>query len=72
MNVRRYTKRIVHSHDHLSCIRRFLLTYCGEYREGNHFCLRARDAEGLVYELSQAALKRNLGGLNKEILRYGS
>lgn len=73
MNVQEYTpKELFTLMTTYLVLEELLLTYCGEYREGNHFCLRARDAEGLVYELSQAALKRNLGGLNKEILRYGS
>ena len=49
-----------------------LLTYCGPYRQGNHFCLRACDAEGLVYELTQSAINRKFGNLNKEAIRYSS
>ena len=49
-----------------------LLTYCGEKRWGNHFCLPAQHAEGQVYELVQSAVHRKLGNLNKELIRYSS
>ena len=30
-----------------------LLNYCGDVRKGNRFCLRARDAEGLLWSLNK-------------------
>lgn len=49
-----------------------LLTFCGEFRQGNHFCLSSQHAEGQVYELIQSAINRKFGNLNKEIIRYSS
>lgn len=49
-----------------------LLTYCGPYRQGNHFCLSSQHAEGQVYELVQSAINRKMGNLNKEQIRYSS
>jgi Putative amidoligase enzyme len=49
-----------------------LLTYCGASREGNHFCLRARDAEFIVHELCLAAFKKNFANLNTDNIRYCS
>lgn len=49
-----------------------LLTYCGPYRQGNHFCLSSQHAEGQVYELVQSAINRKFGNLNKEAIRYSS
>lgn len=49
-----------------------LVTYCGDMRQGNHFCLRTIDAEGLVYELTQSAINRKFGNLNMENIRYSS
>lgn len=49
-----------------------LLTYCGTNREGNHFCLRAKDAEWIVHETVKAAQEKNFKRLNTENLRYAS
>lgn len=49
-----------------------LLKFCGEHREGNHFCLRAKDAEFIIHELSRSARTRKLSNLNTNNLRYCS
>lgn len=50
-----------------------LIKYCGEYREGNLFCLRCQDAEFLLYTLIQAAKdKRFLDHFHDDDLRYAS
>ena len=49
-----------------------LVNYCGEYREGNLFCLRIRDADYLMYCLEQAAKDKNYNALHTDALRYAS
>lgn len=50
-----------------------LIKYCGEYREGNLFCLRCQDAEFLLYALIRAAKDRNfLGHFHDDNVRYAS
>jgi hypothetical protein len=49
-----------------------LVTYCGPAREGNHFCLRAKDAEWIINELITAATTRKLKNLDTDTLRYCS
>jgi hypothetical protein len=49
-----------------------LLTYCGPSREGNHFCLRAKDAEWIIHELVGVAINRKLKKLDTDTLRYCS
>lgn len=49
-----------------------LLKYCGEHREGNHFCLRAKDAEFVVNELITTARTHKFGNLKGDNIRYCS
>lgn len=49
-----------------------LVKYCGEFREGNLFCLRAMDAEFLLHKLQEAARTRRFGPLVDDNLRYAS
>lgn len=49
-----------------------LVDYCGEHRIGNHFCLRAKDAEYIIQALSRVARERSLGSLDTDQLRYAS
>jgi hypothetical protein len=49
-----------------------LVTYCGPSREGNHFCLRAKDAEWIIHELIEVAINRKLKRLDTDTLRYCS
>lgn len=49
-----------------------LVEYCGETREGNLFCLRACDAEYLIYRLTRAANHRHFRELVDDNLRYAS
>ncbi|WEU69445.1 putative amidoligase [Pseudomonas phage vB_PaeM_Ty] len=50
-----------------------LVKFCGPYREGNLFCLRACDAEWLLFRLSEAARSRQFRRvLTDDNLRYGS
>lgn len=49
-----------------------LVNYCGEYREGNLFCLRVKDADYLLYMLEQVVKSKNFYSLGNDILRYSS
>lgn len=49
-----------------------LVEWCGENRVGNHFCLRTRDAEYVLFKLLDAVEKRKLGGLKTDNIRYSS
>lgn len=49
-----------------------LTSYCGPNREGNHFCLRAQDAEFILFEVAKVAKTRNFKPLNTDNLRYAS
>lgn len=50
-----------------------LIKYCGEYREGNLFCLRCQDAEMLLYELIAAAKdKAFVHHFHSDEMRYAS
>lgn len=49
-----------------------LLTYCGPSREGNHFCLRVKDAEFILHEFVKSATTRKFGNLNDDNIRYAS
>jgi len=49
-----------------------LTKYCGEDREGNHFCMRSSDAEYLTYALSKAVKDDNMYSLQTDVLRYGA
>jgi Putative amidoligase enzyme len=46
--------------------------FCGEQREGNHFCLRIQDAEYPVMLLETAILTNNLNMLHTDNIRYSS
>jgi len=49
-----------------------LLKFCGEQREGNHFCLRAKDAEFIIDELVDSARTHKFGNLKNDNIRYCS
>lgn len=49
-----------------------LVRYCGEEREGNLFCLRAQDAEGLLSALRQAKRTGSFSNFREESYRYAS
>lgn len=49
-----------------------LVKFCGEFREGNLFCLRAMDAEFLLHRLQEAARTRRFRPLVDDNLRYAS
>lgn len=49
-----------------------LVSLCGQNRAGNLFCLRAKDAEGLVFKLCEAKRSMNLNGLQSDEVRYSS
>lgn len=49
-----------------------LLTYCGKDREGNLFCLKAKDAEYLVDALKESVVLGSLKTLNTNDLRYAA
>lgn len=49
-----------------------LTKYCGEFREGNLFCLRTGDAEFLLHQLAEAARTKRFNRLVTDDLRYAS
>lgn len=50
-----------------------LTFYCGQYRQGNLFCLRIRDADFLLYVMEKVAKKEyNLNEFNSNQLRYSA
>lgn len=49
-----------------------LTKYCGEFREGNLFCLRVKDADYLLYTLEQVAKNKRYVLLHTDILRYAA
>lgn len=49
-----------------------LLKFCGPTRQGNLFCLRALDAEYLLFQLRAAAEAQSFHPLSNDNLRYGS
>ncbi len=50
-----------------------LVKWCGKYREGNLFCLRAKDAEYLLFVLAQALQTKEFRALfRSDELRYAS
>jgi hypothetical protein len=53
------------------CLEKALVKYCGSQREGNHFCLRAEDAEYSVYLLGEA-ISKNMAFLDTDNIRYAS
>jgi hypothetical protein len=48
------------------------MKHCGENREGNLFCLRARDAEFVLFRLLRSLKERNLKYLKDDMIRYSS
>jgi hypothetical protein len=49
-----------------------LMKHCGENREGNLFCLRARDAEFVLFRLLRSLKEQNLKYLKDDMIRYSS
>lgn len=49
-----------------------LVAFCGKHREGNRFCLRVRDAENLVHELSRFIGSKEFTFPNRDVYRYSS
>jgi hypothetical protein len=49
-----------------------LTAYCGDSRDGNLFCLRCRDAESLVWAISQSIKTQDFSNLNHDNIRYSS
>lgn len=49
-----------------------LMKWAGESREGNHFCLRAKDGEFVLFQLQRVADTRLIKYLNTDTIRYCS
>lgn len=49
-----------------------IMRWCGEMREGNHFCLRLSDAEYPVHLIKKSLETRKLSPLKTEDIRYAS
>jgi hypothetical protein len=49
-----------------------LMRWAGESREGNHFCLRAKDGEFVLFQLQRVADTRLIKHLNTDTIRYCS
>lgn len=54
------------------CLENPLVKYCGDNREGNHFCLRLKDADFVVNLLEHTMVEKNLRYLHNEDIRYAS
>lgn len=54
------------------CMERSLVRFCGDNREGNHFCLRVQDAEYVLRLLENAITRDSLSYLDNEDIRYAS
>lgn len=73
LNVQNYTmKELFTLYTIYFTVEELLLKYCGAWREGNHFCLRAKDAEYIIQEFITSAKTRNLKNLKTDNLRYCS
>jgi hypothetical protein len=49
-----------------------LVKYCGEDREGNLFCLRASDAEYLLFMVHKLLRRHRLNEIGGDVVRYSS
>ena len=49
-----------------------LVKFCGVEREGNLFCLRSGDAEGLIEALEEASSPATINRLNTDDIRYSA
>ena len=49
-----------------------LTDFCGEHRVGNLFCLRLRDADGLLFSLREKIVSKMLLGLDNNRNRYAA
>lgn len=49
-----------------------LVRWCGPAREGNHFCLRSKEGEYVLFQLAKAAQDRKLRPLDTDTIRYCS
>lgn len=49
-----------------------MLEFCSESRRGNHFCLRAKDAQFMIYQLQQVLEGKRLRGFLNDNVRYSS
>lgn len=73
LNVQEYTmKELFTLYTVYFAVEELLLTYCGEQRQGNHFCLRMKDAEYILIEYINTVQKRSLANLKTDHLRYCS
>ena len=54
------------------CFEDVLVRFCGETREGNHFCLRIRDAEGPLVVIEGLRYEKNITKLHSDRYRYSS
>lgn len=49
-----------------------MVGWCGPTREGNHFCLRGKDATGLLNAISHAISIRSLSNIQADRFRYAA
>jgi len=49
-----------------------LLRFCDKSRQGNHFCLRMKDAKSILNTLEDFCLKEDLSILNTDAIRYAA
>ena len=54
------------------CFETVLTKFCGEWREGNHFCLRLQDAEAILFTLLQVTRQSKILKVNNDIYRYAA
>lgn len=73
LNARKSTFREIFNHICLYLIFEDILTeYCGRTRQGNVFCLRARDAEYLIDAIVTVARSGRIGNFGNDNLRYSA
>lgn len=54
------------------CVEPLVTNWCGEYRNGNLFCLRLQDAEYVADALTEALEREDLRRLNTDRIRYAA
>lgn len=53
-------------------VEKLLVRYCGDDREGNLFCLRACDADMMIYQLRECRKRGSLKSMANDNFRYAS
>lgn len=54
------------------CFEEVLTKYCGPDREGNHFCLRVKDAQAPLFVIEQMTTASKIGKFSDNMFRYAA